>query len=194
MALVEVLSTLERALELLTSNLGSLQQTGSLPSLVYTLNSLATTEGGGSASSAIQTGAQQSVLQAGLSLLPLGGSATGSPLSVLSFTPLGALASLFSDSEPAVASQNQTRENLAGLVGEPRESGVSASNDFGYPIDRNFYGQPRAVVDDPQVRPATQITVNVQTMDSRSFLDHSEDIAQALRRSLLTDNPLSEVF
>lgn len=43
--------------------------------------------------------------------------------------------------------------------------------------------------------PATQqITVNVQAMDSRSFLDRREDIAAAVRQALLETHSLSDVF
>jgi hypothetical protein len=39
-----------------------------------------------------------------------------------------------------------------------------------------------------------QITVNVQAMDSRSFLDHREDIAAAVRQALLESHSLSDVI
>lgn len=38
-----------------------------------------------------------------------------------------------------------------------------------------------------------QITVNVQAMDSRSFLDRSHDIAQAVREAMLNSGVLSDV-
>ena len=40
---------------------------------------------------------------------------------------------------------------------------------------------------------ATPITINVQAMDSRSFLDHSGEIAQAVREALLHSHALSDV-
>lgn len=50
-------------------------------------------------------------------------------------------------------------------------------------------------------RPATagsggtaQVTVQVQAMDSRSFLDHSDDIAQAVRQAMLQSNVLNDVI
>lgn len=52
------------------------------------------------------------------------------------------------------------------------------------------YGQgerPRAVTSAPQ------ITVNVQAMDSRSFLDHSNDIALAVRQAMLESSVLNDV-
>lgn len=41
---------------------------------------------------------------------------------------------------------------------------------------------------------AAQVTVNVQTMDSQSFLDHRGEIAKAIREALLESQPLSDVL
>ena len=40
---------------------------------------------------------------------------------------------------------------------------------------------------------ASQIVVNVQAMDSRSFLDHSQEIAQAVRDAMLNMHALNDV-
>ncbi len=40
----------------------------------------------------------------------------------------------------------------------------------------------------------TSITVQVQALDSQSFLDHSDDIAKAVRRAVLNTNALSDVL
>jgi hypothetical protein len=42
-------------------------------------------------------------------------------------------------------------------------------------------------------RPAPQITVQVQALDSRSFLDHSAEIAQAVREAMLNSHALNDV-
>lgn len=47
------------------------------------------------------------------------------------------------------------------------------------------YGRPFA--------PAAQIQVNVQAMDSRSFLDHSDEIARAVRDAMLRSHSLNDV-
>ncbi len=39
----------------------------------------------------------------------------------------------------------------------------------------------------------TQITVQVNAMDSQSFLDHSQDIANAVRQAMLNSNALNDV-
>ena len=41
--------------------------------------------------------------------------------------------------------------------------------------------------------PAPQITVNVQAMDARSFLDRSSDIAAAVRDAMLNLNSINDV-
>ena len=41
--------------------------------------------------------------------------------------------------------------------------------------------------------PAPQITVNVQAMDARSFLDRSNDIALAVRDAMLNLNSINDV-
>lgn len=41
---------------------------------------------------------------------------------------------------------------------------------------------------------AQQVTVNVQALDSRSFVDHSEDIARAVREALLHSHTLSDTL
>jgi hypothetical protein len=41
--------------------------------------------------------------------------------------------------------------------------------------------------------PPAQITVQVQAMDSQSFLDHSADIAMAVRQAMLESSVLNDV-
>lgn len=56
--------------------------------------------------------------------------------------------------------------------------------------DYDQMGMPRAYGPAP---PATAITVNVQAMDARSFLDHSNEIAQAVRQAMLNLNSINDV-
>jgi len=51
-------------------------------------------------------------------------------------------------------------------------------------------GQPRTMTQ----APAPQITVQVQAMDSRSFLDHSSEIAQAVRDAMLNMHSINDVI
>lgn len=41
--------------------------------------------------------------------------------------------------------------------------------------------------------PASQVTVNVNAMDSQSFMDHSADIANAVREAMLNMHPINGV-
>lgn len=68
----------------------------------------------------------------------------------------------------------------AGISG-PERTQVTA-------VDYSQDGRPRAI---PVYSP--QVTVQVQAMDSRSFLDHSEAIAQAVREAMLNSHPLNDV-
>ena len=54
-------------------------------------------------------------------------------------------------------------------------------------VDSMQGGLPRPVT-------STQITVQVQAMDSQSFLDHSQDIAMAVRQAMLESSTLSDVI
>jgi hypothetical protein len=51
-------------------------------------------------------------------------------------------------------------------------------------------GQPRAV---SSSNSQAQVTVNVQAMDSQSFLDRSDDIARAVKRAMLESSSLNDV-
>jgi hypothetical protein len=44
-----------------------------------------------------------------------------------------------------------------------------------------------------QTNPTQQVTVNVTAMDSRSFMDHSTDIANAVREAMLNMHPINGV-
>ena len=71
-------------------------------------------------------------------------------------------------------------------------AGISASQAGAFGVDTADGGLPR-----PQpasASSATQITVQVQAMDSQSFLDHSDDIAQAVRQAMLESSTLNDVI
>jgi hypothetical protein len=73
---------------------------------------------------------------------------------------------------PSVNLQSTTNNQDVtwGENGLPRSSGSSGSNT----------GQ--------------QVTVQVQAMDSQSFLDHSDDIAQAVKQAMLNMNSINDVI
>jgi hypothetical protein len=71
-------------------------------------------------------------------------------------------------------------------------AGISSSTSGAFGVDTADGGLPR-----PQAAataPATQITVQVQAMDSQSFLDHSNDIAMAVRQAMLQSSTLNDVI
>lgn len=70
----------------------------------------------------------------------------------------------------------------AGLVG-----GELTSTDYGAGDRVRAVNTPRAA------GTTTQVTVQVQAMDSRSFLDHSDDIARAVRLAMLESHAINDV-
>ena len=64
-----------------------------------------------------------------------------------------------------------------------------------FPVDYGQGGTERPVAADRHASAIpTQITVQVQAMDSQSFLDHSNDIALAVRRAMLESSVLNDVI
>jgi len=61
-----------------------------------------------------------------------------------------------------------------------------------WPIDYGAGGLPRAILVQRQSAPA-QVTVNVNAMDSRSFLERSDEIARAVREAMLNAHALNDV-
>ena len=60
-------------------------------------------------------------------------------------------------------------------------------------VDYGQDGLPRAVTPGTQNH-APSVTVQVQAMDSRSFMDHSDEIARAVREALLNAHSLGDVM
>jgi hypothetical protein len=65
-------------------------------------------------------------------------------------------------------------------------AGISAEVGHAFEVDYGQGGVPRPVM-------APQVTVQVQAMDSRSFLDHRQDIALAVRQAMLESGVLNDV-
>lgn len=76
------------------------------------------------------------------------------------------------------------------------EAGISkAAGSSYFLVDRDQGGQARPVLERPAgAAPAQAVTVQVQAMDARSFLDHSEEIARAVREALLNSHALGDVL
>jgi hypothetical protein len=71
------------------------------------------------------------------------------------------------------------------------DAGFGEGGGGAYGVDSAQGGAPRAVTTSPA---AAQITVQVQAMDSSSFLDHSQDIALAVRQAMLQSTVLNDVI
>ncbi len=71
--------------------------------------------------------------------------------------------------------------------------GVSESGGSAFAVDNPQGGLPRAAPAGGQASAPAQITVQVQAMDSQSFLDHSTDIAMAVRQAMLESSVLNDV-
>jgi hypothetical protein len=111
----------------------------------------------------------------------------GSALSPL----ISGIVSLFgggSSSQPAALTQyippNKVNVSAGISTSDPGQA-------FG--VDSAQGGQPRPLNSVAQSN-STQITVQVQALDSQSFLDHSNDIALAVRQAMLESSVLNDVI
>lgn len=71
--------------------------------------------------------------------------------------------------------------------------GVNESGGQPFAVDNPQGGLPRVAPTPGQASAPAQITVQVQAMDSKSFLDHSTDIAMAVRQAMLESSVLNDV-
>ncbi len=70
------------------------------------------------------------------------------------------------------------------------DAGFSEGGGGAFGVDAAQGGAPRAMTNSS----SPQITVQVQAMDSQSFLDHSGDIALAVRQAMLQSSVLNDVI
>ena len=93
------------------------------------------------------------------------------------------------------------RTDLAGSAGVPNYASLIAltQTSFAYPQSQGP-SLPSASSDPSSGQRivssgtnATQVTVNIHAMDSRSFLDRSQDIAQAVREAMLNMHSINDV-
>jgi hypothetical protein len=173
--LTDQLSQLTQQLQQLQTVNQTAVQTLQENTQAVSLNSTVRTQSGSSTASTVG-GVLQDVLGIGTGLSPL----------------ITGLMSLFGG-----GSGGSTQAPLANLILPPKvqvNAGVSESapgQSFG--VNYGQGGQPRPVSSSSSA-PATQITVQVQALDSQSFLDHSNDIAMAVRQAMLESNVLNDVI
>jgi hypothetical protein len=155
-----------------TSSLNSTQltQVGATQDNTQAVTNNTTTKSGNSASSSI--GNIASGLLGGLSLSPI----------------LSGLLSLFGGGSKSTVTPITTFklppavQSQAGLTG--------GSNGQVVPVDYGQNGQPRAQA----AAPAPQVNIQVNAMDSQSFLDHSDEIARAVREAILNSHSLNDAI
>lgn len=88
-------------------------------------------------------------------------------------------------------------EEVARQFGEYRQAAKAPGSETAYG-ERVAAGTPREAAIAQRVeagvpREAAHVTIQVQAMDSRSFLDHSAEIAQAVREAMLNMHSLNDV-
>ena len=113
----------------------------------------------------------------------------GSALSPL----ISGIVSLFGggggSSEPAALTQYVPPSKVKVSAGV---SDAAPGSAFG--VDYAQGGQPRPVESGSAQPAPSNITIQVQAMDSQSFLDHSNDIALAVRQAMLESSVLNDVI
>jgi len=132
------------------------------------------TTGGGTSSGSIGS-TLLDVFGAGLGLSPL----------------ISGIASLFSGGGDSTTPPPLTKFALPPSI--QANGGVSESGGQAFAVDNPQGGLPRAAPTGRQMSAPAQITVQVQAMDSQSFLDHSADIAMAVRQAMLESSVLNDV-
>lgn len=175
-ALTEQLTSLTQQLQQLQSINQTQIDTLQANTQAVTQNSSAKGGGGSTASSVGST--IESVLGFGLGLSPL----------------ISGLVSLFGGGG---SSQPAPLVPYVAPLPVNAQAGISGSTAGAFGVDTADGGLPRAVPTSSGSSSAagtTQITVQVQAMDSQSFLDHSDDIAQAVRQAMLQSTTLNDVI
>ena len=90
-----------------------------------------------------------------------------------------------------------TRPPTIDFEGEIVRSAPAGSGGAGATASGSGEGTSAAAGQTPAAetagRGAAQITIQVQAMDSRSFLDHRDEIAQAVREAMLNSHSLNDV-
>jgi len=139
----------------------------------------------------------QAVIENSIAAAKGGGSSTGASIgkSVLSFLGGGfGLASLVGKlfggggEEPAPTLERYSLPPAVQVDASLSQTPLSGIHPLRYASD----GLPRTA-DGVAASPAAPITIQVQAMDSKSFLDHSNEIANAVREAILNSHSLNDV-
>jgi hypothetical protein len=169
--------------------LGQLQgSTEAQPASGNSSSSASTTSGGGITPEAIVT----TVLESGLGMVPLvvgllglfeSGGTAAPPPTLEKYAMPDRLYFEGADTGSDVSGADYDQ------MGMPRTSSAAPS---GASAQASTMAAPGSS-GSPASAPAPQITVNVQAMDSQSFLDHRSEIARAVRDAMLNSNSINDV-
>lgn len=110
-------------------------------------------------------------------------------------SPIGAIASflggLFGGDETPTVLKPERYQPAAAVQ---YDFGVSDQVNGYASVDSSQSGLSRLTSNGGGASTGGDIVIQVQAMDSRSFLDHSNEIAEAVRRALLDSHPLRDVI
>ncbi len=130
----------------------------------------------------------QAVLQNTIAQAMSGGGSTG-----------GSIGSIFSKLLGSGMGLSPLLSGLVKLFGGGKSEAVPVLTPYTKPASVNFDGSisksgaSEARTFAQATGSGQQITIQVQAMDSRSFLDHSEEIARAVRDAMLNSHSLNDV-
>jgi hypothetical protein len=167
---------------------------GGMP-IVGGIQSAEATSGGGIGSEVESVAS--TVLKSGLGMLPLisgllglfGGGSAPDPPALTKYAMPASLTFQGAEVGSGVGNGDYDQNGMPRGYGAPAASS-SATTSGGTAMGGNGAGGSGS---SPGTSPAPQITVNVQAMDARSFLDRSSDIAAAVRDAMLNLNSINDV-
>jgi hypothetical protein len=175
------------------SQIGQLQrsnaaETQSRNAQVAASTAAGNSSGGGSIAASIAS----TVLKSGFGLVPLisgllglfGGGGTPAPAPLLKYVLPAPIPFQTAETEAGVGSADYDQMGMPRMYGAGAASGTAPASPASLASSSGG---------DASGRPAPQITVNVQAMDARSFLDHSNEIARAVRDAMLNLNAINDV-
>lgn len=157
-----------------------------------------------SAAAVAKTAAAETTSNGGSGMLDaIGSIASAVAKNALGATPLirGILSLFGGDDDSGAAPQSYTKFRLPpsiGFLAADTPGGFSATGfdqtGFQRQLDpASNVTMAGALLAPPSTPAGQQITVNVQAMDARSFLDRSDDIAAAVRSAMLNLNSINDV-
>ena len=188
----EIAASLSDTVEQLSELQGSGEAPQAASGSSSSTSSASTTSSGGSTAESIAT----TVLESGLGMVPLvvgllglfGGGGTPAPTLEKYAMP-----------ERQYFEGADTGSDISGAdydqMGMPRRTARRRMEGARRPAGLHLRAAAAAAAapSGPSGAGAAQITVNVQAMDSQSFLDHSNEIAQAVRDAMLNSNSINDV-